>query len=87
MLKTDWAVSEKKRIKEMGKRINWESGNTKAKVYLNTTNETPGWRTILNTYEGIKCSACTRRIKKGQTMLWHIETKIKMHQPQDCKMW
>jgi hypothetical protein len=87
MLKTDWAVSEKKRIKEMGKRINWEAGNSRTKVYLNTDSDTPGWRTILNTYEGIKCSACTRRIKKGQTMLWHIETKIKMHKPQDCKMW
>ena len=59
----------------MGKRINWEAGNSKTKVYLNTDSETPGWRTILNTYNGISCSACTRRIKVGQKMLWHIETK------------
>jgi hypothetical protein len=85
MLKEDWAVI--KRRKEMGKRINWEAGNSKTKVYLNTDSETPGWRTILNTYNGINCSACTRRIKVGQKMLWHIETKVKMHKPQDCKMW
>lgn len=71
----------------MAKRINWESGNKKSKVFLNTSNETPGWRTLLNTFQNVKCQACNRQIKVGQKMLWHIETKAKMHRPENCKMW
>ena len=35
----------------------------------------------------INCGACTRRIKVNQKMLWHVDSDIKMHRPQDCKLW
>jgi hypothetical protein len=77
----------RKEKRQLGKRINWESGNKKAKTYLNTDSQTPGWRTLLNNNGSTSCEACSRRIKVGQKMLWHIETKIKMHKPEDCKLW
>jgi hypothetical protein len=92
MLKEDWAVlieNKNYRRKKMGQSINWldeRNPYKKVKNYLDTDSEVPGWRTILNT-KNIKCDACTRRIKIGQTILWHIETKAKMHLPQECKMW
>ena len=42
---------------------------------------------IVNTIEDIKCDACTRRIKKGQKILIHSETSVKMHLPKECKLW
>ena len=74
--------------RKMAKRINWELGNTKRKVYLHSgSSETPGWRTIKNTSSNQKCQSCNRLIKINQKFLWHIETKAKMHLPEDCKLW
>ena len=57
------------------------------KDYIDSRNTTPGWRTILNIDNYVNCNACTRRIKRGQKMLWHSETDSKMHLAKDCKLW
>jgi len=76
----------------MGSNINWideTSINRKNKSYLDTKDSIPvsGWKTIVNVIENIKCDACTRRIKKGQKILIHSETSVKMHKPEECKLW
>jgi hypothetical protein len=76
--------------KEMGSNINWideRSPFKKEKDYLDSTNTTNGWKTIINRDNFINCNACTRRIKVNQKMLWHVESDLKMHKPQDCKLW
>jgi hypothetical protein len=74
----------------MGSNTNWideRSPFKKEKDYIDSRNTTPGWRTLLNVDNYINCSACTRRIKRGQKMLWHSETDSKMHLAKDCKLW
>ena len=74
----------------MGSNINWideRSPFKREKDYIDNTNTTNGWKTILNIDNFINCSACTKRIRKGQKMLWHVESDLKMHKPQDCKLW
>jgi hypothetical protein len=74
----------------MGSNINWideRSPLKKEKDYLDSSNTNTAWKTIVNTIEDIKCDACTRRIKKGQKILIHSETSVKMHLPKDCKLW
>jgi len=70
--------------------INWIDERNpfkKEKDYIDSRNTTPGWKTIINTDNYINCSACTRRIKINQKMLWHSETNTKMHKPEECKLW
>ncbi len=74
----------------MGSNINWLDETSifrKEKKYLDNTNTTPGWKTIINKDNYINCNACTRRIKVNQKMLWHPETNSKMHLAKDCKLW
>ena len=58
-----------------------------SKGYIDNTNTTNGWKTIINKDNFVNCNACTRRIKVNQKMLWHVESNLKMHRPQDCKLW
>ena len=88
MLKT--AIGKLEKEKKMGSNINWideRSPFKKEKDYIDNTNTTNGWKTILNIDNFINCNACTRRIKKGQKILIHSETSVKMHLPKDCKLW
>ena len=74
----------------MGSNINWideRSPFKKEKDYIDNTNTNNGWKTVLNIDNFINCNACTRRIKKGQRMLWHVQSDLKMHLPKDCKLW
>jgi hypothetical protein len=74
----------------MGSNINWideRSPFKKEKDFIDNKNTTEGWKTILNIDNFINCNACTRRIKRGQKMLWHPETDLKMHLAKDCKLW
>ena len=74
----------------MGSNINWideRSPFKKEKDYLDSKSNGNGWIPIHNTFDILKCSACTRRIKVGQDVLWHPEEEIYMHRPKDCKMW
>jgi len=74
----------------MGSNINWIDERNpfkKEKDYIDCRNTTPGWKTIVNTDNYVNCSACTRRIKVNQKMLWHSETNTKMHKPEECKLW
>ncbi len=71
----------------MAKRINWEYSNIKNKVYNKPFDQQPGWRILTNTFKNEKCQGCNKSIKYGQKFLWHIETKAKMHLPEQCKLW
>lgn len=70
----------------MAKRINWQYANTRDKVYKSEDN-TYGWVQFTNQYASVICHACSRRIKKGQQMLWHKESNSKMHVANECKLW
>jgi hypothetical protein len=92
MLKTDIGRFQKRRKGKriMGSNINWideRSPFKKDKSYIDNSNTTPGWKTIINKDNYINCNACTRRIKVNQKMLWHPETESKMHLAKDCKLW
>ena len=76
--------------KKMGSNVNWideRSPFKKEKDYIDSSNTTNGWKTIINRDNFINCNACTRRIKVNQKMLWHVESDLKMHLPKDCKLW
>jgi hypothetical protein len=69
----------------MGKRLNWEYRNIKENID-HTEENRYDWREI-KAFNDIKCDACQRRIKKGQKMLWNVNTKNKMHLAHECKLW
>ena len=76
--------------KRMGSNTNWideRSPFKKEKDYIDSTNTTKGWKTISNRDNFVNCNACTRRIKRHQKMLWHVESNLKMHLAKDCKLW
>ena len=53
----------------MGSNINWideRSPFKKEKDYIDSSNTTNGWKTIINRDNFINCGACTRRIKVNQ---------------------
>jgi hypothetical protein len=69
----------------MAKRINWQYANIRDKVY-NKEEIKYDWREV-KAFNDIKCEACQRRIKKGQKMLWNVNTKTVMHIANECKLW
>jgi protein-disulfide isomerase len=74
----------------MGSNINWIDERNpfkKEKDYIDSGNTNKSWKTIINVFDDVKCDACTRRIKKGQKVLIHSETSLKMHVPKECKLW
>ena len=56
----------------MGKRINWEYANIRDKVAGNPFDNSYDWRE-LKSLRDTTCEACTRRIKKGQMMMWYVK--------------
>lgn len=69
----------------MGKRLNWEYVNIKSKIN-NTEENQYDWRELKSYYD-TTCDACQRRIHKDQKMLWNVNTRNKMHLPNECKLW
>lgn len=80
------ANHQRLRKNKMGKRINWEYANVRDKVAGNPFDNSYDWRQ-LKSLRDTTCEACTRRIKKGQMMMWNVNTKTVMHIDKECKLW